>query len=134
MQIEKTYVLDFPVDQVFSAWISSDHPVAPVTRIESEPREGGSFRLYVDSEQGASIMAGRFVTFERDRNLSYTWHWGGPDQPSLVQVQFEPVDGQTRIELRHSELQEHESVANHAAGWDSYIDGLRAALADACSP
>ena len=128
MDIKKGYKIAAPADRVFAAWISDSYLVAPVTGVEVEPHVGGSFRLHTGDGDSAAVMNGRFEKFDAPQHLRYTWHWGGPDEPSIVDVQFMSVDGQTEIELQHTGLATESMVTDHENGWDSYINGLRELL------
>lgn len=130
MDINKTYELPFPVSQVYSAWISNDFAVAPVTSIEIEPKVGGVFRLTTVSGQNIGKMEGKILQIDHNRCIRYTWHWGGPDTPSVVDARFSENDGRTFINLSHSGLESAESVKGHESGWDRYIDGLTQQLHD----
>jgi len=125
MNISKSYTLPYAVDLVFSAWISNDFPVSPVTEIYVEPKVGGIFRLTTGSGHAQGIMQGRILEFEPSRLLKYTWRWSDDGPASTVEARFSAENEQTRIDLIHSGLDSKESVANHDTGWDSYIDGLR---------
>ncbi len=124
MDIYKTYNLPFDVTTVFEAWISNDHLVTPVTEIEIEPRTGGVIRLTTD----AATMSGEILVYEKNRRLSYTWHWGGPDPSSIVDVTFAAENNETQVDVAHTGLPSEESVQTHEHGWDSYIVGLTARL------
>ena len=128
MEIRNTYTIAAKVDQVFAAWISESHLVAPVTAVEVEPRVGGTFRLHADDGNTAAIMTGEFQAFDSPHHLRYTWHWGGPDEPSIVDVQFSAVDGRTVVDLHHSGLASESMVADHENGWGNYIRGLQELL------
>lgn len=133
VDIKKEYEIPYPVEYVFSAWISTESTVPPVTSIEIDPRVGGVFRLRVGSGEDATQMDGRIQKIERNRSIQYTWHWGGPGEPSTVAVHFAPSIGGTKISVVHSGLNSPETVAGHELGWDSYLTGLQSLLAKADS-
>lgn len=123
--LRKRYTLEQPVKAVFAAWISPANTVPPVTRVDVDPRPGGHFRLTVGDD--AARMEGRVLAIEPERHIRYSWCWdGGPE--SLVDVRFEAAGAATVVSLEHSGLAAGEDAERHAAGWDSYIAGLRGLL------
>lgn len=128
MDIRNSYTIAASIDQVFAAWISESHLVAPVTAVQVEPHVGGAFRLHADDGETAAVMNGQFQVFESPHHLRYTWHWGGPDEPSVVDVRFTAVDDQTVVDLCHSGLASETAVSNHEDGWNNYIRGLQDVL------
>ncbi len=128
LKVNKSYTVPFSLDQVFSAWVSNDFAVPPVTEIYVERKVGGVFRLTTEPESAQGIMQGRIQEFEPSRLIKYTWRWGDDGPASTVEVRFSGNNEQTRIDLTHSGLDSEASLANHGAGWDSYIEGLRKLL------
>ncbi|MGI9328981.1 MAG: SRPBCC family protein [Pseudomonadales bacterium] len=124
MKFEKAYQLPYPVEATFSAWVSPDAVVAPVTSIEVDPRVGGVFRLIVGSGANNSLMDGKILEFERNQRIRYTWFWGGEESASIVDVMFSEANGETQLRITHSEIETQESVSMYARGWDDYIAGL----------
>ena len=41
----KSYVLAFPLELVFSKWVAEDTVVSPAEKMDIEPRVGGAYRL-----------------------------------------------------------------------------------------
>lgn len=124
MDIRKTYEMRFSAEQIYSAWISNDSVVAPVTSIEVDRKVGGIFRLRTGSGDSAGVMEGKLLRIEPNNHLQYTWHWGGPGTPSIVDVQFADQGEQTRVDVSHTGLDSPESAEAHEKGWDAYIRGL----------
>jgi len=63
----------------------------------------------------------------------HTWGWEGADQihppgTTTVEWDLEPVDGGTRVRLRHSGLTER-GVEMHSEGWDQFVPALAQAAA-----
>ena len=101
-------------------------------RAEVEPQPGGIFRV-VMSEDGL-VMSGTYDVLEPFHRLAFTFGWeGNPMGEALapgstyVEVTLTPVDGETELVLRHSELPET-YVAEHAKGWALFF-GERLAIA-----
>lgn len=124
MKIEKTYDLPFPVAAVYDNWVSSATIVPPATRLYVEPFVGGHHQLFVDTAEGMSVNEGRFEIVEPNRRLRFSWEWNHDGQVSHVDVRFAARPGGTEIHLVHEGLRDGARLKRHAAGWDSYIEGL----------
>jgi uncharacterized protein YndB with AHSA1/START domain len=129
MKIEKNYDLPFSLERVYSAWVSSDTVIPPATRMDILPEVGGHYRLFMATLDFQSKNEGEFLRVEPNARVTYTWEWNGDGEVSTIDVVFTRTDGGTHIALTHEGLQTAESVANHDAGWDSYIEGFKTHLA-----
>ena len=129
MDIEKEYLLPFPCDVVYDAWLSSETVIPPATAMDIDPKVGGHFRLFVETPEFSSQMEGEFLEVESNRRIRYTWQWKDDPESTEVDVTFAPNDdGGTLVKLLHSGFSGAESHALHDSGWDSYIQGLKAFL------
>ena len=124
MIIEKQYDLEFPLAQVYSAWVSSDTVISPATSMDIEPVVGGHYRLIMDSPDFAARNEGKFLLVEPAEHVRYTWEWNGDGEITEIDVTFAPTSSGTRISIVHSGFQKQESVDNHNSGWDNYIKGF----------
>ncbi|MEM7504546.1 MAG: SRPBCC domain-containing protein [Pseudomonadota bacterium] len=115
------YSIDAPQAAVFAAWLSNETVIAPVTCVDIDPVVGGRFHLHVG---GAAQMRGTILHLEEGRHVRYSWAWNGGHQ-SIVDVRFSATGGGTSISIEHNGLADEEDAERHAAGWDSYIVGLR---------
>lgn len=123
--LSKTYLVEFPLELVFSKWVAEDTVVAPAERMEIEPRIGGAYRLFMP---GGGLMEGIFSEFAENEHLSYSWNWVDDDEVTQVDVTFQRCPDGTEIHITHSGFESSTSLSHHAAGWDSYIDGFTAHL------
>ena len=92
---------------------------------EVDLRPGGAIRIAYGN---GAVMAGELVTLDPPRRLDFTWGWEDPAEvvrpgESRVEVVFEPVDGGTRVVVRHHDLPDGER-AGHAEGWDYFLGRL----------
>ena len=69
----KSYVLAFPLELVFSKWVAEDTVVAPAEKMEIEPRVGGAYRLIMP---GGGVMEGVFSEFAENEHVRYSWKGG----------------------------------------------------------
>ncbi|MEM7095437.1 MAG: TIGR03086 family metal-binding protein [Actinomycetota bacterium] len=85
---------------------------------------GGDVRMTVVP---GSINRGTVMELEPGRRFVYSWGWDGNDDPapgeSVVAVDFEPVDGGTRVRLTHTGLSDA-AAPGHGEGWNHYMDRL----------
>ena len=121
----KTYVLDFPIDTVFAAWVADDTVVAPAEKMEIEPRVGGTYRLLMP---GGGSMEGVFSAFAENERVTYSWNWVGSDETTEVDVTFDTHPRGTEVSVTHAGFESAESHEVHASGWDSYLEGFKALL------
>ncbi|GAC1351471.1 MAG: hypothetical protein NVSMB1_04830 [Polyangiales bacterium] len=64
------------------------------------------------------------------RKLVHTWKPDWDDQqPTIVTYRLEPMEGGTRVTLRHEGFTSHDSCGTHADGWLHVFGWLRAFLA-----
>ena len=128
LSIEKTYVLPFPVDVVYQAWVSSDTVIPPATEMDIDPRVGGHYRLIMKTPEFEGRNEGEFLLVEPNQRVRYTWEWNGDGEVSIIDVAFVATQHGTQITLQHTGFSKPESVAAHDSGWDSYVAGLKALL------
>ncbi|MGI9400992.1 MAG: SRPBCC family protein [Rhizobiaceae bacterium] len=129
MRIEKNYLLPFPLEQIYAAWISSDTVIAPAKRMKIEPVIGGLYQLFMDANSTTPSMEGQFLEIMPNQQLRYTWEWHKEGNVSEVKVRFSPADNGTRVELSHSGFTTEQAAEMHSQGWDNYIEGLTKLLA-----
>ncbi len=131
-----------PPERVFRAltepalmrrWWSPD-PDVSVDVVEWSPSPGGRWCFAYGFPDGAVIrVRGVFRRVEVDRRLVFTWTWEPPDVhagiETVVSMTLEPIDGGTRLHVRHEHFPDQESRDRHDAGWSSTLDRLPEALA-----
>lgn len=127
--IQKSYVVPFAKDVVFTAWTSSGTIIAPATSMDILPELGGYYRLLMETPEFTSRNEGVFLIFEPGQHIRYTWQWNGDGEVTEIDVRFQQVPDGTRIDISHSGFASPESHAMHDTGWDSYIAGFTALLA-----
>ncbi len=98
-----------------------------------DPTVGGEYALIMP---GGVIMTGHFLHLEPERSFSHTWQWQGDDEQTRVHVALTGEgegEGEGKgkgkahaswVEITHSGFQSETSYHNHAAGWDSFIQGF----------
>jgi uncharacterized protein YndB with AHSA1/START domain len=115
-----------PAEMLFDAWLDAEalgawlRPrVVSETRAETDPREGGDFRIVMVSEQGDVLHHGTYREIDRPRRLVFTWSSPETDhRDSVITVTFEPLgSGSTMVEIHQVGLPDEESRAGHTEGW-----------------
>jgi uncharacterized protein YndB with AHSA1/START domain len=137
--IERTF--QAPAERVFEAWTSEEvmrrwfhgehawqTPVAEV-----DLRLGGSVRVVMhDPEKGEDHGGGgHYTEIDPPHRLAFSWTWDDDEESreTLIELDFEEVDGATTVRLTHSNLRDTESVVSHEGGWSNALDNLGQALA-----
>jgi uncharacterized protein YndB with AHSA1/START domain len=71
------------------------------------------------------VREGEFREVDPPRKLVHTWQGAGPPgTPTVVTYFLEPVDGGTRITLRHSGFVAPEVCSNTCIGWETSLERL----------
>jgi len=70
-------------------------------------------------------LEGEFLTVERPRRLVHTWHpVGSPAAPTTVSYDLEPIEGGTRLTLRHGGNPTPEATEANGIGWETSLARL----------
>jgi uncharacterized protein YndB with AHSA1/START domain len=141
LQIERTY--QAPIEAVFEAF-TSEHVMRrwwhvrhdwETTEATVDLRVGGGIRVVMhdphkDVEHGGG---GEYTEIDPPRRLVFTWMWDRDrdkeDRRSLIEIDFEEVDGGTSVRFTHSGLLDAETVRDHEEGWNLCFDLLERELA-----
>ncbi len=93
-------------------------------------RAGGRWRASGVGNGRPYALEGEFLEVDPPRTLAHTWHSPGtPAAPSAVTYALEPVEGGTRITLRHSGLTSRGVCAGTCIGWETSFQRLAELLA-----
>jgi uncharacterized protein YndB with AHSA1/START domain len=129
-----------PRDQVFDAWTNpevlkrwwraSDGWGTPLAEVD--PREGGSYRLSMKTDQGeVHTVFGEYREVTPPERLAFTWTWEegpGPvmagSENTLVVVEFEEDGDGTLVRLTHSGFANEELKGMHEHGWEGVLASL----------
>lgn len=100
-------------------WIGTD--------AQLEPEPGG---LYLLNVTGGRYARGCFREVVPVHRLAYTFGWDDQDDmppgSSLVEIDLIEEQGGTLVRLTHTGLPSEERRADHAKGWEHYLDRLAA--------
>jgi uncharacterized protein YndB with AHSA1/START domain len=88
-------------------------------------RVGGKWRSSGIARGQPYAIEGEFIEVDPPRKLVHTWHLvGAPGAPTTVSFVLDPVDGGTRITLRHSGFVPPDTGANTGTGWETSFERL----------
>jgi uncharacterized protein YndB with AHSA1/START domain len=121
-----------PAEVLFDAWLDPDSLGAWLkpggireTRAETDPREGGSFRIVMVDDESSIVHTGTYREIDRPRRLVFTWSSPATGfRDSVVTVTFQPSSGSTVVEIHQVGLPDDESRASHEAGWSGALREL----------
>jgi uncharacterized protein YndB with AHSA1/START domain len=119
-----------PAETLFDAWLDAEKlgtwlrpRVVSDTRAETDPREGGRFRIVMVSDRSDVLHHGTYREIDRPNRLVFTWR--SPEtghRDSLITVTFEPLgSGSTIVEIHQVGLPDEESRAGHTEGWSDAL-------------
>jgi uncharacterized protein YndB with AHSA1/START domain len=136
LRIERTFQAS--AEAVFDAWTSEEvmrrwfHGQHDWETPEAEVdlRVGGAVRVVMrdpdkDVEHGGG---GHYTEIDPPTRLAFTWAWDDETRQTLIEIDFEEVDGVTTVRFTHSGLRDEESVRSHEGGWSAALDNLERAL------
>lgn len=128
-----------PAQAVFDAWTSEEvmrrwfHGrydwETPEAKVDL--RVGGAVRVVMrDPVEGTEHGGGGLYTeIDPPSRLAFTWTWDEEPRETLIEIDFDEVDGVTTVHFKHSNLKDEESVRSHEGGWTTCFDNLERALA-----
>jgi uncharacterized protein YndB with AHSA1/START domain len=120
-------------EDLFDAWLDPESMSAWMkprnireTHAETDPREGGSFRITMVRDDSESILhTGMYRVIDRPRRLVFTWSSPHTDfRDSIVTVTFESLASSTVVQVHQVGLPSAEEQAGHQDGWSSALAEL----------
>ena len=94
-------------------------------------RVGGRWRASGMGNGRPYVLEGEFLEVDPPRKLVHTWLTvGAPGAPTTVTYLLEPLDGGTRITLRHSGIGAPQVCTNICVGWETSFERLAEVLAE----
>ena len=142
LELEHRYAA--PRERVFDAWINPEvlkrwwaaAPTWSTPLAEVDPREGGSYRLSMKTDEGeVHTVHGEFTEITPPERLAYTWAWAeGPDaamagsESTQVVVEFLEDGEGTLVKLTHSGFASEEIRDMHVSGWAAVLASLERAV------
>lgn len=118
-------------------WMGPGGFTTPV--VESDLREGGSYRICIRPPEGAEYWwGGRYVEVDEPYRLAFTVeYYGSPGEETLngapkttISLTFEPTGEGTRMTFRQSPFPPIADRASHADGWVQAFGKLELVLGE----
>jgi uncharacterized protein YndB with AHSA1/START domain len=121
-----------PPDELFDAWLDAESLGTWLkpggireTRAETDPREGGQFRIVMVEDESSLVHTGTYRVIDRPRRLVFTWSSPATQfRESIVTVTFEPSADRTVVAIHQVGLPDEEAQAGHHAGWTDALGEL----------
>ena len=121
-----------PPERVFKALASNEivnwwvRPgVFDTKQWTGDVRQGGRWRASGTVRGEPYALEGEFLTVDPPTKLVHTWHRvGAPGTPTTVTYLLEPLDGGTRLTLRHTGFVPPEACDSVGAGWETSFERL----------
>src|SRR5437870_1959122 len=93
-------------------------------------RAGGRWRASGMTRGEPYVQEGAFLEVESPQWLVHTWEGAGkPKAASTVTYLVEPIDGRTRVTLRHLGFASRDMCSAFAIGWETSLERLAEILA-----
>lgn len=115
--LEYSDVYPTDVDDLWAAVTRPERLARWMTNYTGDLRLGGRWTALADD--GSEWGVGEVIACDPPRSYTTIWQ-APPDPPSEVTVTLEPVEGGTRLDLRHSGVK---SIF-YGAGWHVYFEQL----------
>ena len=137
LRIERTF--QAPAERVFDAWTSEEvmrrwfygEPDWETPVAEVDLRIGGAVRVVMrDPVTGKEAGGGgSYTEIDRPTRLAFTWAWDDDEErETLIEIEFEEVEGATTVRFTHSNLRDVQSAREHEGGWTTCFDNLERTL------
>jgi uncharacterized protein YndB with AHSA1/START domain len=122
----------FAKKELVERWLSPS-PDIPVTVLEFDFREGGTYRLAYQPPGAHTVnVGGSYRSIRPPSTIVFSWIIEPPDEhagiPSEVRVSITPQGTGTDLVIRHEKLMRRDAVARHADGWRGALDQLTTIL------
>jgi uncharacterized protein YndB with AHSA1/START domain len=122
-------VFNAPRERVFDAWVNPVKINGWLGRVPLLPPEttvdlrvGGRYRVALERAEipDRFYVVGTFQEVEPPARLVYTWSFEGAGMdptPTLITVEFRPLEGATEVLLTHEQIPTAEMRESFAGGW-----------------
>ena len=128
--VELAVRLEAPPDEVFGFLTDAERYVRwQGVKAELDPRPGGVYRVWMDTD---TVASGEYVEIVPPHRVVFTWGWeGNPDVPpgsTTVEMSLVAEGDGTVLSLRHTGLPDGVAAAMHEEGWRFFTGRLTTAV------
>ncbi|MDA1329838.1 MAG: hypothetical protein DWG76_00885 [Chloroflexi bacterium] len=122
IEFEIQTILPATPEQVYLAWLDSEaHSAMTGSKAEASDQVGGRFTAW------DGYITGETLELSAGQRIVQSWRtteFEESEPDSHLEIEFAPVEGGTKLTLRHTALPEHGD--QYRQGWvDSYFDPMR---------
>jgi uncharacterized protein YndB with AHSA1/START domain len=130
LDLHHTEVLPHPLPRVWAALTTADALREWLMDSDFEPRVGKEFTFLCPPAPGIrGYVECEVLELEPMRRVVWSWHATDGGDPTTVTIELEPVDGGTRLTLRHRGDAAPDVRDRTDAGWTQKISELALYLA-----
>lgn len=109
-------------DEIVNWWVRLG--VFNTTEWTGDVRVGGHWRTAGIARGNPYALEGEYLEIDPPRKLVHTYGVGAPWGPTKVEYRLEPIDGGTRLTLRHSGFTSRETTEGNRIGWETSFEQL----------
>ena len=133
LKLETSRVIAASPEALYDAWLDPSMlakfmmpaPDMSVPEVKSDARVGGRFLIVMHAGGQDLPHEGTYKTLDRPNRLAFTWESPmSPVDDSTVTIDFDKVDGGTKVTLSHVRFPNEESRDNHEKGWGGILAKL----------
>lgn len=133
LKLETSRVIAASPEALYDAWLDPSMlakfmmpaPDMSVPEVKADAREGGRFLIVMHAGGQDLPHEGTYKTLDRPNRLAFTWESPmSPVDDSTVTIDFDKVDGGTKVTLSHVRFPNEESRDNHEKGWGGILAKL----------
>jgi activator of HSP90 ATPase len=120
---ELTEILPASPDAIYRAWLSSDeHGAMTGGSATIDPTVGGAYEAW------DGYITGRTLALEPGRRIVQSWRtseFAESDPDSEIEVRLEPVEGGTKLTLRHRNVPSNQPDYENVGWQENYFDPMK---------
>lgn len=131
-KIKKEIVIDAPIERVWEYLVDKDKLASWMMKVDSPPAPGQTFRFVSEpQEKWDGVIVCRVKEMDPPRKFVFGWEHNVIGGETVVSITLEAEGSGTRLTLVHDGWENttgdvNDFIAEHTAGWNRKLDGLKA--------
>jgi|ERR1041385_1350230 len=122
IEINLTRTVEAHPKEVYAVWLDQTSPGSPwfgVPKVVLNPPKVDSLFYSMYQVEGREIAHyGRFIVLDEPRKIQYTWvSEATHGMESVLTVSFEPANGKTQVNVKHTNVPADEGGHRHKQAW-----------------